>query len=58
MAYFTILSILLAPVLIEEVRSDISTPYPTHWETSAMINFTGELPQNMTVIQSEHTEQY
>ena len=25
---------------------------------SAMINFTEELPQNTTVIQSEHTEQY
>ena len=25
---------------------------------SAMINFTRELLQNMTVIQSEHTEQY
>ena len=25
---------------------------------SAMVNFTKELPQNTTVIQSEHTEQY
>ena len=32
--------------------------YGKHWETSALINFTKELPQNTTVIQSEHTDQY
>ena len=28
------------------------------WETLATINFTKELPQNTTVIQSELTEKY
>ena len=32
--------------------------YGKHWETSAMINFTKELPQNTTVIRSATTEQY
>ena len=32
--------------------------YEKHWETSAIINLTKELPQNTTVIQSEHAEQY
>ena len=32
--------------------------YGKHWETLAIISFTKELPQNTTVIQQEHTEQY
>ena len=32
--------------------------YGKHWETSAVIDFTKELPPNTIVIQSEHTEQY
>ena len=32
--------------------------YRKHWETSAMINSTKELPQKTTVIQSERKEQY
>ena len=32
--------------------------YGKHWEMSAMINFTKELPQNTAVIQSKYTEQY
>ena len=32
--------------------------YGKHWATLAMTNFSKELPQNTTVIQSEHTEQH
>ena len=32
--------------------------YEKRWETSAMINFNKELPQNTTVIESALMEQY
>ena len=32
--------------------------YGKHWEMSAIVNFTQDLPQNTTAVQSEHTEQY
>ena len=38
-------------------QGNSSRLYGKHWEMSAMIDFTKEMPQNTTVIQSEYTEQ-
>ena len=37
---------------------NVSILYGKEWTILAMINLTKELPQNRTVVQSEHTEQY